>query len=284
MARDGISQRLQDDRSGEHQAGNADAGCRDRQEGWLALRLCREFARASGRPGKHALLELPGAAHRALRLLHHGLLPHASRLLPVLRRQYSRTVGYRVSRADYRASFRAPLTSAVECAPSADLLRSYADRSLPSPAQLFGHLVWRHFFADLQLCDPRVATYLSALLTDFTHADNLYRIRDAQGRRPDDVGEMLIESNPLLEASSFDRERQVRKHIGDYTLFMTGISRRTWLMLAAVGNCAWMPLWITSKRERNPTPSCLRSTNLNTGMRRRSSGNSRKTLSWPFTD
>src|SRR5437899_12199158 len=34
---------------------------------------------------------------------------------------------------------------------------------------------------------------------------------------------MLIESNPLLEASSFDRERQVRKHIGDYTLFMTGI-------------------------------------------------------------
>src|SRR5437899_3580257 len=84
--------------------------------------------------------------------------------------------------------------------------------------QLFGHLVWRHFFADLQLCDPRVATYLSALLTDFTHTDNLYRIRDAQGQRLDDVGEMLIESNPLLEASSFDRERQVRKHIGDYTL------------------------------------------------------------------
>src|SRR5437870_10681675 len=89
--------------------------------------------------------------------------------------------------------------------------------------RLFGHLVWRHFFADLQLCDPRVATYVSALLTDFTHTDNLYRIRDAQGQRLDDVGEMLIESNPLLEASSFDRERQVRKHIGDYTLFMTGI-------------------------------------------------------------
>src|SRR5205807_1332449 len=128
--------RLQDDRSGEHQAGNADASRRDRQEGRLALRLCREFARASGRPGKHTLLELPGAAHRALRLLHHGLLPHASRLLPVLRRQYSRTVGYRVSRADYCASFRAPLASAVKCPPSADLLRSYADRSLPSPAAI----------------------------------------------------------------------------------------------------------------------------------------------------
>ena len=32
---------------------------------------------------------------------------------------------------------------------------------------------------------------------------------------------MLIESNPLLEARSFERE--VRKHIGDYTLFLTRI-------------------------------------------------------------
>ena len=34
---------------------------------------------------------------------------------------------------------------------------------------------------------------------------------------------MLVESNPLLEAASFDREREVRKHVGDYTLFMTGL-------------------------------------------------------------
>ena len=34
---------------------------------------------------------------------------------------------------------------------------------------------------------------------------------------------MLIESNPLLEAHSFDREREVRKRIGDYTLFLTGL-------------------------------------------------------------
>src|SRR2546429_6102266 len=41
--------------------------------------------------------------------------------------------------------------------------------------------------------------------------------------RSEDVGEMLIESNPMLEAPSFDRERAVRKHVGDYTLFMTGL-------------------------------------------------------------
>jgi len=35
---------------------------------------------------------------------------------------------------------------------------------------------------------------------------------------------MLIESNPVFgPAQSFDRERQVRKHIGDYTLFFTGM-------------------------------------------------------------
>jgi hypothetical protein len=35
---------------------------------------------------------------------------------------------------------------------------------------------------------------------------------------------MLIESNPVYgPAPSFDRERQVRKHIGDYTLFFAGM-------------------------------------------------------------
>src|SRR5437899_6632116 len=43
------------------------------------------------------------------------------------------------------------------------------------------------------------------------------------GRRLEDVGEMLIESNPLLGAASFGREREVRKHVGDYTLFLTGL-------------------------------------------------------------
>jgi hypothetical protein len=32
-----------------------------------------------------------------------------------------------------------------------------------------------------------------------------------------------VESNPVLDASSFEREREVRKHIGDYTLFLTGL-------------------------------------------------------------
>jgi hypothetical protein len=71
--------------------------------------------------------------------------------------------------------------------------------------------------------EPGVAQYVSGLLADFARIESVYRIRDVRGKRLKDVGEMLIESNPMLRAESFDRERAVRKHVGDYTLFMTGL-------------------------------------------------------------
>ena len=99
-------------------------------------------------------------------------------------------------------------------------LSSRGGRSL---RDFFEGLVWRRFIDHVHLDEPSVAQYVSDMLVAFVHVDNLYRIRNAQGRRLEDVGEMLIESNPLLEATSFGREREVRKHVGDYTLFMTGL-------------------------------------------------------------
>ena len=99
-------------------------------------------------------------------------------------------------------------------------LNAGGERSL---RKLLGELVWRHFFEDVRLEEPQVAKYVTGVLADFARTENLYRIRNAQGKHLEDVGEMLIESNPLLGAASFDRERQVRKHVGDYTLFMTGL-------------------------------------------------------------
>ena len=89
--------------------------------------------------------------------------------------------------------------------------------------RLFTELVERHFSNDLHLHDRHLAGYVSDLLADFTHVDNLYRLRSARGRPLDDVGEMLVESDPLGPQGSFERERAVRKHIGDYTLFFTGM-------------------------------------------------------------
>jgi hypothetical protein len=89
--------------------------------------------------------------------------------------------------------------------------------------QFFENLVWRHFTEDVRLEEPSITQYVSDLLSSFAHIKNLYQIRNAYGKQLDDVGEMLVESNPVLEATSFNRERAVRKHVGDYTLFMTGL-------------------------------------------------------------
>jgi hypothetical protein len=88
---------------------------------------------------------------------------------------------------------------------------------------LFSELIHNALRGQLRYSDMEVATYLADLLASFVRADQLYKIRDASGRPLEDVGEMLLESNPLLGAASFDREREVRKHIGDYTLFFTGL-------------------------------------------------------------
>jgi len=89
--------------------------------------------------------------------------------------------------------------------------------------KLFGELVQRHFSEGLQLHDAAVTDYVTGVLLDFTRTENLYRIRNIQGRPLRDVAELLVESNPLLDATSFDREREVRKHVGDFTLFFTGV-------------------------------------------------------------
>lgn len=76
--------------------------------------------------------------------------------------------------------------------------------------RLFTELVERHFFHDVHVRDPRAAGYVSNLLIEFTDAAALYRLRDAQGRRLDDVGEMLLDyvkagKESYAIVSSFDQ-------------------------------------------------------------------------------
>lgn len=89
--------------------------------------------------------------------------------------------------------------------------------------QLFAVVTQRCFSERLGWSDRAVNRYLVELLVDFTHIDNLYKIRNAQGRRVEDVVEMLMEGDLLHRATSLERERQVHKHIGDYTLFVAGL-------------------------------------------------------------
>src|SRR4051794_11062224 len=90
--------------------------------------------------------------------------------------------------------------------------------------KLFVEMVGRHYAEEIGLRDPQIVAYVAHLLTEFCDAEQLFKIQNAEGRPLRDVGEMMIESNPVYgPAPSFDRERQVRKHIGDYTLFFAGM-------------------------------------------------------------
>jgi hypothetical protein len=88
----------------------------------------------------------------------------------------------------------------------------------------FHEVVSECYYAHLGVEDAELSSYVGDLLTDFCAAEKLYRIRDAHGRPVKEVGEMLVASDPIHgSAPSFDAERELRKHIGDYALFCTGM-------------------------------------------------------------
>lgn len=89
--------------------------------------------------------------------------------------------------------------------------------------RLFEALTERSFTENLGWPDLNVTEYVSNLLVEFTHSDQLYRIRNRHGEQVDTVVDLLFESEVLLEAQSLGRELDVHRHIGDFTLFMAGL-------------------------------------------------------------
>jgi hypothetical protein len=51
--------------------------------------------------------------------------------------------------------------------------------------------------------------------------DAIYRLRNARGRRLEEVAEMMLEAEALPPEGRTRRE--IHRHIGDYTLFWTGV-------------------------------------------------------------
>lgn len=71
--------------------------------------------------------------------------------------------------------------------------------------------------------EVEVESYLGAMLVRFLNQDGIYAIRDMHGRRVDEVAEMLVQGDVRLSADSFDREREVHRHVGDFLLFWSGL-------------------------------------------------------------
>src|SRR5262245_17550110 len=86
--------------------------------------------------------------------------------------------------------------------------------------RLFRGLTEHTFLAELGIGDPHLVGYVAGLLARFVPSEALWRIRDSQGRRLHDVTAMLVEA----ESSADDeRRRECHRHVGDFTLFWTGV-------------------------------------------------------------
>ena len=90
----------------------------------------------------------------------------------------------------------------------------------------FFHDLTRRSFWQLGMNDATVARYVADVLTDFASTNSLYRIRSRAGRKIESVVEILSQSRQETAGESrLLRERALRKYLGDYTLFMSGIFR-----------------------------------------------------------
>jgi len=88
----------------------------------------------------------------------------------------------------------------------------------------FQQVVRNSYEGKLGLHDPDVTGYIAHMLCEFTEADKLYKLRDEAGRPLHELTEMMRAADPVLgTAPSFDAERALRKHIGDYALFVAGM-------------------------------------------------------------
>jgi hypothetical protein len=87
--------------------------------------------------------------------------------------------------------------------------------------RLFTGLTEQTFMTTLGIGDPQLIDYLALLLSRFVHIDAVYRLRNAQGKRLEEVVEMLLEAEALPQQGRTRRE--YHRHVGDFTLFWTGV-------------------------------------------------------------
>jgi hypothetical protein len=86
----------------------------------------------------------------------------------------------------------------------------------------------RKSFNELGIGDHQIAEYVAAVLADFSRSDQWLRLRGADGKRLTSVVEMMLDESGLSgdELARIQGERELRKYVGDYTLFMSGLFRR----------------------------------------------------------
>jgi len=85
--------------------------------------------------------------------------------------------------------------------------------------RFFTALTEHTFQVELGVADPPLTDYLSDVLFRFVRFENIYRIRSVVGKRLEDVAEMMVEA----EQRTARPKREIHRHIGDFTLFWSGV-------------------------------------------------------------
>ncbi len=87
----------------------------------------------------------------------------------------------------------------------------------------FASLVEESFQERVGIASVGLLDYLTDLLTEFIHVERINMLVDGSGRRIEDVADMLC-ATELGEHTTPDiRKREYHRHIGDFTLFWTGV-------------------------------------------------------------
>jgi hypothetical protein len=75
------------------------------------------------------------------------------------------------------------------------------------------------FQSKLGVADVQMVDYLSDLMLRFVRTDSLHRVRRSSGQPATEVVQMLCEAEKRIGLA----RREVHRHIGDFTLFWTGM-------------------------------------------------------------
>ena len=93
------------------------------------------------------------------------------------------------------------------------------DSRVSAIRRFFTGLTEYAFHSRLGVADTQLVDYIAELLVRFVRSDELYPVRSVRGQRLVQVADMLAEA----QHREGPARRQVHRHIGDFTLFWTGV-------------------------------------------------------------
>jgi hypothetical protein len=98
-----------------------------------------------------------------------------------------------------------------------------ANRPPEALRRFFAGLTEFAFETRMGVADTQLVDYLTDLLVRFVRHDALLGLRNLSGERLDAVAVMLLEADARIG----DARRKAHRHIGDFTLFWTGVYPET---------------------------------------------------------